>query len=51
MKNYILELSLLIAYILIWIVLVLMCFIGDILWIIPMLLWGNIPLFFNRNVV
>jgi hypothetical protein len=51
MRKYILELSLLITYILIWIILVVMCFIGGILWVIPMLLWGNTTLFFGAKNV
>ena len=38
------------AYILIWLFLVAMCFIGDsILWIVAMLIFGNIPLLLKLN--
>ena len=37
------------AYILIWVVLCVMCFIGDSFWIALMLLWGNICLFLKSK--
>ena len=37
-------------FILIWLFLVVMCFIGDsILWIVAMLIFGNIPLLLKLN--